>query len=288
MAYSKLCKRVIESPNHSGKRTSKINIITPHIIVGLATMQTLGDIFKKPSRQASSNYGVCVDGIVGIVDECNRSWCSSSNWNDQQAITIEVACENFYPYKVPQECFEDLVDLCVDICRRNGFKRMETTSSKDDLINKLNTKSDDTVLLSRHNYFANKDCPGKDLSSRFEELANLVNEQLKESIESNSEEVNKMYRVQIGAYTVKQNAINMKQKLIDAGFDAYIKEEDISSSPAVKVPVSEPVIQTKKSNEEIAREVIRGSWGNGEVRKQRLEAAGYNYSVIQSLVNKMI
>ena len=74
MAYSKLCKRVIESPNNSGKRTSNINIITPHIIVGLATMQTLGDIFKNPNRQASSNYGVCVDGIVGIVDESNRSW----------------------------------------------------------------------------------------------------------------------------------------------------------------------------------------------------------------------
>lgn len=288
MSYSKLCKNIIESPNHSGKRTSKVNIITPHIIVGLATMQTLGDIFIKPSRQASSNYGVCVDGIVGIVDEDNRSWCSSSDWNDQQAITIEVACENFYPYKVPQEYFEDLVDLCVDICRRNGFKHMETTYSKDDLVNKLSNKSDDTVLLSRHNYFANTECPGKDLSSRFEELANLVNEQLRESDESESEEVNKMYRVQVGAYTVKQNAINMKQKLIDAGFDAYIKEEDISSSPVVTVPVSQPTVQPKKSNKDIALEVIRGSWGNGAVRKQRLEAAGYNYSVIQSLVNKLV
>lgn len=288
MSYSKLCKRVIESPNNSGKRTNKVNIITPHIIVGLATMQTLGDIFKNPNRKASSNYGVCVDGIVGIVDECNRSWCSSSNWNDQQAITIEVACENFYPYKVPQDCFEDLIDLCVDICRRNGFKRIETTSNKDDLINKLSTKSDDTVLLSMHNYFANVECPGKDLSSRFEELAKLVNEQLKESDENDSEEVNKMFRVQIGAYTVKQNAINMKQKLIDAGFDAYIKEEEVTSSPVVKVPVNQPVVNTKKSNEEIAKEVLQGKWGNGEVRKQRLKVAGYDYSVIQSLVNKLV
>ena len=97
-----------------------------------------------------------------------------------------------------------------------------------------------------------------------------------------------MYRVQVGAYTVKQNAINMKQKLIDAGFDAYIKEEEISSSPVVNVPVSQPVVHNKKSNEEIATEVIRGSWGNGAVRKQRLEAAGYNYSVIQSIVDKML
>ena len=55
MAYSKLCKKIIESPNHSGKRTDNIDIITPHIIVGLAKMDTLGSIFIKPSRQASSN-----------------------------------------------------------------------------------------------------------------------------------------------------------------------------------------------------------------------------------------
>lgn len=291
MAYSKLCKKIIESPNHSGKRTEKINIITPHIIVGLATMNTLGEIFSRPARQASSNYGVCTDGIVGIVDEDNRSWCSSSNWNDQKAITIEVACENFYPYKVPQEYFEDLVDLCVDICRRHGFKRMINTSSKEDLEAKLKSKSEDTILLSKHNYFANTSCPGADLSSRFDELAKLVNEQLGEAVENEIEvnqEVKKMYRVQVGAYTVKQNAENMKEKLIAAGFDAIIKEEVINETVKVETPVSKPVQKPKKSNEEVALEVIRGTWGNGAVRKQRLEAAGYNYSDIQGLVNKML
>lgn len=43
-----------------------------------------------------------------------------------------------------------------------------------------------------------------------------------------------------------------------------------------------------KSNTEIAKEVINGKWGNGEERKRKLTAAGYNYSVIQSLVNKML
>ncbi len=44
----------------------------------------------------------------------------------------------------------------------------------------------------------------------------------------------------------------------------------------------------KKSNEEIAKEVIAGKWGNGAARKQRLTAAGYNYSVVQAIVNKML
>ena len=44
----------------------------------------------------------------------------------------------------------------------------------------------------------------------------------------------------------------------------------------------------KKSNETIAREVIAGKWGNGEDRKKRLIAAGYDYNTIQSIVNKLV
>lgn len=207
MAYSKLCDKIIESPNHSGKRTEKLAIITPHIIVGMASMETLGNIFIRPARQASSNYGVCVDGIVGIVDEDNRSWCSSSNWNDQKAITIEVASENYHPYKVPQYCFDDLVDLCVDICKRHGFKRMVNTSSKEDLEAKLKSKAADTVLLSKHNYYANKSCPGPDLGSRFDELCEKVNSALAPAAQPQAPVISESkYTVQLGAYTSLENA----------------------------------------------------------------------------------
>lgn len=43
----------------------------------------------------------------------------------------------------------------------------------------------------------------------------------------------------------------------------------------------------KKSNYEIAKEVLAGKWGNGKVRQQRLTAAGYDYAAIQKLVNKL-
>ena len=47
-----------------------------------------------------------------------------------------------------------------------------------------------------------------------------------------------------------------------------------------------PTQPVKKSNEEIANEVINGAWGNGEDRKKRLNDAGYNYTVVQAIVNK--
>ena len=41
----------------------------------------------------------------------------------------------------------------------------------------------------------------------------------------------------------------------------------------------------KKSNEQIAQEVLVGKWGNGDERKNRLAAAGYDYNTIQNIVN---
>lgn len=51
------------------------------------------------------------------------------------------------------------------------------------------------------------------------------------------------------------------------------------------VPKYSKVSAAKKSNAEIAKEVIKGKWGNGSARKKKLEKAGYNYSEIQKIVN---
>lgn len=49
-----------------------------------------------------------------------------------------------------------------------------------------------------------------------------------------------------------------------------------------------PTPKPKKSNEEIAKEVISGLWGNGEERKRRLTDAGYDYKAVQKIVNEML
>lgn len=47
-------------------------------------------------------------------------------------------------------------------------------------------------------------------------------------------------------------------------------------------------VVTTKSNEEIAKEVLAGKWGNGAERKSRLTQAGYDYKTVQSIVNKLV
>ena len=60
------------------------------------------------------------------VEEKHRSWCSSSRSNDSQAITIEVANDSRGPeWHVSDKALAALIDLCTDICKRNGIKKLE-------------------------------------------------------------------------------------------------------------------------------------------------------------------
>jgi len=63
-------------------------------------------------------------------EEKNRSWCSSSNANDQRAVTIECASDTSAPYAFKTVVYNKLIDLCVDICKRNGKKNCSGWGTK--------------------------------------------------------------------------------------------------------------------------------------------------------------
>ena len=177
VAYKKL------SPNHSGQRTHSIDRITPHCVVGQSTAEGLGDWFAKSSTKASSNYGIDKDGRVGLyVEEKNRSWCSSSNANDQRAITIECASDTSEPYAFRDVVYQKLIALCVDICRRNGKKKLLWFGDKEKTLN-YSPKADEMVLTV-HRWFANKSCPGNWMYARMGDLAEKVTAQLEDSSDS--------------------------------------------------------------------------------------------------------
>ncbi len=168
MAYtnSKLVSYTKLSPNYN-PRTGAIKKITIHHMAGNCSIETCGDIFAKASRKASSNYGIGTDGRIGMyVEEKNRAWTSSSPANDYQAITIEVANDGGAPqWHVSDKALAALIDLCVDICKRNG-------------IEKLNYTGDANGNLTKHEYFANTNCPGPYLGGKFSYIANEVNKRL--------------------------------------------------------------------------------------------------------------
>ena len=143
------------SPNNSGLRTHKIDTITPHCIVGHLSLETLGGVFAKKAKQASSNYGIDSKGRVGMyVEENKRSWCTSSNANDQRSVTIEIASAKTHPYKITDDAMEGLIKLAVDICERNDMKQLLWKADKA-LIGKVDKQN-----ITVHRWFKNTICPG--------------------------------------------------------------------------------------------------------------------------------
>lgn len=305
MSNSPLVSYTKISPNKSSPRNHKIDTVTIHCVVGQCSVETLGNVFAPTSRQASSNYGIGYDGRIGMyVEEKDRSWCSSNAANDNRAITIEVASDTKEPYAVNAKAYAALIDLLVDICKRNGIKELVWSTNKADRVNHKNGCN-----MTVHRDYANKSCPGTYLYERHAQIASEVNKRLgSTNIKPAPEKPSGgLYRVQTGAFKSKTNADAMLAKVKAKGFDTYmVKVGDLYKIQvgAFKVKANAEAMMKKlqaagfsgfitteqgagKSVDELAREVLQGKWGNGAERKKRLEAAGYDYAVVQKKVNQL-
>lgn len=178
------------SPNRSVNRNHTIDTVTIHCVVGQCSVETLGTIFAKSSNQASANYGIGYDGRVGLyVEEKDRSWCTSSSSNDNRAITIEVASDTYHPYAVNNAAYNKLIDLLVDICKRNDISQLVWSTSKYERINHLNGCN-----MTVHRDYANKACPGDYLYNLHGQIAAEVNARLnsEEDEDMTQEQFNQM------------------------------------------------------------------------------------------------
>lgn len=220
------CK--VMSPNHSGERTQKLTRITPHVVVGQLSAESIGGCFDDTSRQASCNYGIGKDGRVClIVDEKNRSWCSSNNDNDQRAITIECASDKTAPYALNDAVYKKLIDLCVDICKRYGKTKLLWFGDKTKTLNYA--PADNEMVITVHRWFANKSCPGDWLYSRLDKVATEVTKKLgigdiKEEPKTETPKV--LYKVQVGAYRNKEMADKQLEAVRAKGFNAFVNQID--------------------------------------------------------------
>ena len=276
MSNSSLVNMTMLSPNHSGHRNQPITKIAIHHTAGTISAATIGQIFRPTSRQASCNYGIGNDNkIVLCVDEANRSWCTSSSWCDNRAVTIEVAnSANGGNWPVSDRTLATLIDLVTDICRRNGIRDCTYTGGKDG-------------VLQKHEWYANTNCPGPYLGSKFSYIASEVNKRLSgNSSSSGGASTSSLYRVrkswsdvksQKGAFRDFDNA--KKCANANAGYKVF----DASGNEVYPNKVT-----SSKSVDTLAHEVLAGNWGNGSDRANRLRAAGYDYDAVQNRVNEIL
>lgn len=187
MSNSALVNHVHLSPNYTAMSNKKNEVIVIHHMAGKLTVEQCGNVFAPSSRKASSNYGIDGNGRIGLyVEEKNRSWATSSRAIDSRAITIEVAnsvAGGNWP--VSDKAMASLINLCVDICKRNGIPRLNYTGDK-------------SGNLQMHKWYAATGCPGAYLESKFPYIANEVNKRLNGNTTPSLPESSGTYTVQKG------------------------------------------------------------------------------------------
>ena len=198
MSNSALVDYTRLSPNRSHPRNHTIDKITIHHMAGNLSVETCGSVFANSSREASANYGIGSDGRVGLyVDEGDRAWASASPNNDNRAVNIEVAnCATGGDWPVSSAAYNKLIDLCVDICQRNGIKALNYTGDADG-------------NLTEHRMFMATACPGPYLHERMPQIAAAVNARLG-AAEVPAEDNNT---------NTKEETINMELRMLSRGME---------------------------------------------------------------------
>lgn len=208
MVKSDLATEVVDfGTRNSNPRNQKVCRITIHHMAG-----NLGAVecakMHMNTATSSANYYIGSDGtICAGVSEDRRAWTSGSRENDHSAITIEVANNSGAPnWTVSDKAYKACIALCADICQRYGIKP--------------HYNGEKTGTLTIHRMFQNTDCCGAYLIGKHEDGS--IERDIIEKMGGTS---GKLYKVQTGAFAVKENAERQRDKLIDLGFkDAFIVE----------------------------------------------------------------
>ena len=164
MSNSKLATYAKLSP-YRYERQQKITGIIIHHMAGKLSAPTCGGVFQW--AEASANYGIGYDGQIGLyVPENYSAWSAASYYYDQRNISIELSNDSGAPnWHVSDLVITRCIELCVDICKRNGIK-------------KLNYTGDLGGNLIMHCWTASTACPGAYLKTKFKYIADEVNKKL--------------------------------------------------------------------------------------------------------------
>lgn len=323
MARSPLANVTIQAngSNYTAGRSAKISQITIHHMAGVLSVEQCGNIFARAGRGASAHYGVGGDGRIGsYVDESDTAW-SDANWaSNCRTVSIETANSSTGGnWPVSDAAFDSLCKLVADVAKRNGLGTLVKGQN-----------------LCWHSMFASTTCPGDYLRGKMDELARRANELMGsatpapapstgKSLDEIANEViaglwgngdDRRNRLQSAGYNYNEVQALVNQKLGMGGSAPATKSLDTIANEviagqwgngddrrnrlqaagydynAVQALVNQKLgmgsAPAGKSNEQIANEVIRGEWGNGDDRRNRLQAAGYDYNAIQAIVNRKL
>lgn len=300
MAYtnSPLVTKTQRSSKHNDRRYP-ITKITIHHAAGVMSFDTLLNYVATCPRDMSANY-VLRQGKLGlVVDEKYRAWTSSNAENDHRAVTIEVGnSSSGGQWPIADVDLELLIKWCADVCKRNNIPKLYYDGTPNG-------------SLTLHEMFAATGCPGPYIKSKINYICTEVNKLINSTSTGNTTPSapnatgNSTYKVvtNVYGYMTAADAVADKNRRRTVTPGTYYIYNETSTAvnvtlnkavpgawicKAKNITASTSTPSTKKSVEAIAKEVIAGKWGNGSDRVNKLTAAGYNATEVQSKVNELL
>ena len=258
-------------------RAGSINKIVLHHNAGNLTIRGCYNVWQ--DREASAHYQVQSDGKIGqIVWDRDTAWHAGDANANATSIGIEHADCQSNPWKISDAALENGAHLVAALCKY--YKLGRPTWMKN---------------VFPHSHFSATECPASIAGSQNAAYMKRAQEWYDAMMKGSSApaapkpskpskpapkpttDLNALADAVIrGDYG---NGDTRKQKL-GSNYDAVmaIVNKKLGASSA-------PARPAKKNINTIAQEVIKGAWGNGDDRRRRLEAAGYNYAEVQNAVN---
>lgn len=218
---------------------------------------------KRNNNQVSFHYAVDDKQIVQGIPESRNAWHSGdggSGKGNREGIAIEICYSKSGGTKF-SKAEANAVELIVDILKRYGWGIDRVTKHQD---------------------YNGKYCPHRTLDLGWERFLGMIGDKLSPKKKTAQELAREVIQGKWG------NGSTRKTNLIKAGYDYNAVQNEVNKLVNGTTTPNVTAAPKKKTNEEIAKEVIAGKWGNGAARKQKLKAAGYNYSTIQAIVNKLL
>lgn len=305
-----------------GRQGAKVNKIVIHH-AATTDFDGIGRTFQAIGRNASAHYGVGrSDNVDQYVSEANTAW-HAGNWNANiSSVGIENVNSSGAPdWSIDEKTFDTLVELVRDIAKRHGLLPLKVGVNlfghKD-----FSATACPGVLYARLGELAKEVNSGTSSgggSTNPSKPSKKTNDQIADEVIAGKWGNGPQRQQQLQAsgydYGAIQALVNQKlgtkpapakkttdaianeviaglwgngpqrqQRITAAGYDYNAVQALVNK----KLGVSGGSAPARKSNEQVADEVIKGLWGNGDDRIRRLQNAGYNYNTIQSIVNRKL
>ena len=213
-----------------GRSGRNIEMVALHHMAGVLSAEQCGSIFQQSGRGASANYGIGYDGKIGLyVDEYNTAW-ANSNWDSNcKSVSIELSNSSVGgDYPVSDTVLNKAIDLITDIFKRNNLGDY-VRSKLDYIVDKVNEK----LGLNSNSGTSSNDNLYKVQVGAFSKKENaekLANEIKNKGVDTCIITEDGLYKVQCGAFENVDNAKNIAKTLNNMGYDTYIAGIDESTS----------------------------------------------------------